>query len=66
MTIHAGTVLYASDDSDVSITDAREYIRRHGLTQDDVRLLRKDGSVMVVVKRVVALINRDQITKERT
>lgn len=66
MTIQPGTVLYASDDSDASISEAREYIRQHGLTQDDVRLIRKDGSVMVVAKRDVALINRDQITKERT
>jgi len=66
VTIPPETVLYASDDSATSITDAREYIRHHGLTQDDVRLIRKDGSVMVVAKRDVALINRDQITKERT
>ena len=55
MTIKPGTVLYASDDSQASITDAREYIRHHSLTQDDVRLIRKDWSVMVVAKREITL-----------
>lgn len=49
------TALYASDDSDTSIAEAREYIKRHGLTQEDVRLIRKGGSVMVVAKRDVVL-----------
>lgn len=55
MTLPPEIVLYASDDSDASITEARDYIRRHGLTQDDVRLIRKGGSVMVVAKREVTL-----------
>lgn len=62
--IQAGTVLYASDDSSASITEAREYIKRHGLTQEDVRLIRKGESVMVIAKRDVVLINRNE--KERT
>ena len=66
MNIPNETVIYCSDDSPTSITEARDYIRQHSLTQEDVRLIRKDGSVMVVAKRGVALINRDQITKERT
>lgn len=55
MTIPLETVLYASDDSDASITEARAYIRQHSLTQDDVRLIRKAGSVMVVTKREISL-----------
>lgn len=70
--IQAGTVLYASDDSGASITEAREYIKRHGLTQEDVRLIRKGESVMVIAKRDVVLaggvmsgtVPRDE--KERT
>lgn len=49
--IQSGTVLYASDDSDASVTEAREYIARMRLTSDDVRLIRKDGQILVVAKR---------------
>lgn len=44
------TVLYASDDSPESITEAREYITEKGLTKDTARLIRKDGQVMVLAK----------------
>lgn len=49
--IQAATVLYASADHPDSITEAREYIKRMGLTADDVRLIRKQGSVLVIAKR---------------
>lgn len=49
--IQTGTVMYASDDSPESITEAREYIKRMGLTAEDVRLIRKDGQVLVIAKR---------------
>ena len=49
--VREGTILYASDDSDQSIQEAREYIARTGLTEDDCRIIRKAGSVMVVAKR---------------
>ena len=48
-----GTVLYASDDSDAGVTDARDYIRRHGFTRADVRLVKRDGQVMVIAEREV-------------
>lgn len=49
--IGEGHILYASDDSPESITEAREYIKRMGLTADDVRLIKKDGQVLAVTKR---------------
>lgn len=42
--------MYASDDSEASITDAREYIRQNGLTAEQVKLIRKDGQILVVAK----------------
>ena len=53
--IQSGTVLYASADHPDSITEAREYIKRMGLTADDVRLIRKSGSVLVIAKRDLKL-----------
>ena len=51
----AGFVLYASDDSEEAIAEAREYIRSRGLTRDDVRLIKRMHGdmkmVMVEVKR---------------
>jgi len=49
--LEPGTVMYASAAIPESITDAREYIKRMGLTADDVRLIKKDGQVLVVTKR---------------
>lgn len=49
--ITAGHILYASADHPDSVTEAREYIARMGLTADDVRLIRKSGNVLVVAKR---------------
>lgn len=40
-----------TDDSQDSVSEAREYIRREGLTADDVRLIRKNGQVLVIAKR---------------
>ena len=51
MPLEPGTVMYASDDSPESIAEAREYIKRMGLTADDVRLIRKNEQVLVVTKR---------------
>ena len=46
-----GTVIYASDDSPESVEDARGYIRSHGYTRDDVRLVKRDGQVLVIAER---------------
>ena len=53
MPLEPGTVMYASDDSPESITEAREYIKRMGLTADDVRLIKKDGQVLAIAKRMI-------------
>lgn len=45
------TVLFASDDSEDGLADARAYIARFGLTGDDVKMGRKDGQCLVVSKR---------------
>lgn len=50
--IQMGTVLYASDDSDESIQEARAYIKKNRFTSDDVRLIQKSGSTLVVAKRL--------------
>lgn len=46
-----GFILFASDDSDAGVSDARAYISREGFTSDDVRLIKKDGQALVVAKR---------------
>ena len=50
MPLKPGAVMYASDDSEASIADAREYIRQNGLTSEQVKLIRKDGQILVVAK----------------
>lgn len=50
MLLEPGHILYASDDSPESITEARAYIAEQGLTQDDVRLIRIEGQIRVVAK----------------
>jgi predicted O-methyltransferase YrrM len=50
MAVEANTILYASDDSEASIAEAREYIARMGFTSEHVRLIRKDGQVLVIAK----------------
>ena len=49
--ISPGWILYHSDDSDASLTEAREYISANRLTSEDVKLIRKDNAIMVVAKR---------------
>lgn len=51
MAVSQGWILYHSDDSDASLTEAREYISDQGLTAEDVKLIRKDSAIMVVAKR---------------
>jgi len=56
--IEAGTVIYASDDSDEALADARAYIKRFGLTREDVRLVTRLGQALVIAKREVTLNER--------
>ena len=46
--IRPGTVLYASSDCTEAVEEARAYIRENGLTAELVRLIRKEGQVLVV------------------
>lgn len=55
-----GPVLYASDDSAGAVEDAKAYIRRFGLTQDDVKLVRQGGQTLVIAKRNIADKLRDK------
>ena len=55
-----GPVLYASDDSAEAVEDAKAYIRRFGLTQDDVKLIRQGGQTLVIAKRNIADKLRDK------
>jgi hypothetical protein len=48
--MRAGFVLFASDDSHEGQSDARAYIRAHGFTADDVRLIKRDGQTLVIDK----------------
>ena len=43
-------IYYISAEDDAAQSDARSWIKRHGLTPDDARLVRKDGAVMVIDK----------------
>ena len=49
----AGWVLYEGDDSPESVDEARGYIRAHGLTRDDVKLVKREGQVLVIAIREV-------------
>lgn len=45
--IAAGTVLFAGWEE----THALEYVRDNGFTRDDVRVVRKDGQILVITRR---------------
>jgi nicotinic acid phosphoribosyltransferase len=50
--LQANHVIYAdSEDSEEAIQQAREWLKEHGFTADDVRLARSNGSVIVRMKR---------------
>ena len=45
------TVLFAmSPDDEISVQAARDWIKRHGITGDDARLVKRDGMVLVIDK----------------
>ena len=50
--MQAGAVLYASSDCPDAVEEARAYIAREGLTSDDVRLIRREGHILVIAKRM--------------
>lgn len=51
--MRAGWVLFATDESDAGVSDARQWCRDCGLTGDDVRLVKRDGQCLVIAKREV-------------
>ena len=45
------TVLFAmAPDDEISVHAARDWIKRHGITGDDSRLVKRDGMVLVIDK----------------
>ncbi len=48
-----GPVLFASDDSEEAVDDAKAYIKRFRLTNDDVQLVKRDGQTLVIAKQNV-------------
>ena len=45
------TVLFAmAPDDEISVHAARDWIKRHGITGDDARLVKRDGMVIVIDK----------------
>lgn len=50
MTFPPGWILYASTDHPDAIQEARDYIKREGLTTEQCRLIRVDGQIRVVAK----------------
>ena len=51
MILPAGMVIFATEDSDEGVQDARTVIKRREFTQDDVRLIKKDGQCLIIAKR---------------
>ena len=46
-----GPVIFASDSSYDGIADAKAYIKRFSLTQEDVALVVRGGQALVIAKR---------------
>jgi len=44
------TVAAIGGDDDISIQMAKDWIKEKGLTFDDVKIVRDDGSILVVTK----------------
>ena len=43
------TVLFAmSPDDEISVQAARDWIKLHGITGDDAKLVKRDGMVLVI------------------
>ena len=45
------TVIFAmAPDDEISVQAARDWIKRHGITGDDARLVKREGVVLVIDK----------------
>lgn len=52
--LKAGAAIFsAAPDDDDSVQAAREFIMMHELTADDVKLVKRDGVVMVIKRKDV-------------
>jgi len=45
------TTLFASDDSDDALADARAWLALWGYTRDDCKLVKRDGQILVIAER---------------
>lgn len=52
--MRAGWVLFATDDSEAGISDARQWCKDNSMTGEDVRLVRREGQCLVIAKREVS------------
>lgn len=55
MPVPAETVAYAADASDEGVDAARQWIRDHGLTGDDVKLVKRNEQCLVIALRPISL-----------
>jgi hypothetical protein len=53
----AGTIVFATDDSDEGIEDARDWIRGQQFTTEDVKLVKRGNQCLVIAKRAVKPIS---------
>ena len=58
MIVKRGVVLFASDDSADSVTDAKDYIKRFALSSELVKLIKIEDQTQVVVKKEFNLERR--------
>ena len=55
--IPTGYVLFATDDSDEGIQDARQWIAKQQFTQEDVKLVKRSNQCLIIAKRAVKPIS---------
>lgn len=48
--IRANTILFATDDSDESIADARAWIKAQGFTADQVKFVKRESQCLIIAK----------------
>lgn len=47
--------LLATADDEQGIEEAKAYVKQHGFTSEDVKIVRDDDAILVVTKREVTL-----------
>jgi len=56
--IRRRTVIFASDDSEEALADARAWLALWGYTRDDCKLIKRDGQILVIAERDIEGIKR--------